>query len=467
MSQGSEVSVRVSQLLPSELRFTTPAKAIPGSALKLKVPADRNSCSSKTNSVFKFYMPNSASLWSARNTRICFNAQMQGTYATVAPAADAGSGWAYNKYVHNFFSKLRILVGTKEIVSIEDYGTLCSILMECNSNDDYNDSIGDIMSNTGNFYERAQYIKHADTIGTQTQFAKRRFCMSLIGTNILDNTLPLFINAPWVIELTVAPIASFLEYGVLTAADAAAGKPAVAGSGGKPATQLALFTDIVLDNITLHTKVLTLSTEYERQLREEFANNVKTIAFTSYEQYAQQSNGNLHSIIIPVKKSVVSGLLCVQRDESNSVDPQYLDKKHGKFLYNGLTQYSMVINGVHQPSEPVMCTEGGAEMMQELLEFFNKQSFTVGSMCIKDNNWTVLDGSEGPARQQSTIVSMDMRKFHTSLISGENTAQSTGSLLFKALTDQQLSTSTDNTFVFFIRHESLVQFINGRVDVVN
>jgi hypothetical protein len=204
-------------------------------------------------------------------------------------------------------------------------------------------------------------------------------------------------------------------------------------------------------------------------MRNTFANNVKTYAFTAYDHFSQISAGKSHQIQIPTKKSVVSGILCVQRDASDAVTLTQLDKLNGKYLYNGLEQYQYVINGKNHPADPVECLNGGAEMLQELTEFFDKQRLTVGSTTIKEDNWTVGRAYETAYKEMTTIIAMDMRKFSTSLVSGENTAQSVGSLIFKARTADQSATNDhpDNTFDFFVRHTSLLQVVGGRVDVVH
>lgn len=456
---ASEVSVRLPTALPSELRWPVVAKSVSGEALKIKVWADKAEVKSKSNNTFRFVIPNNSSLWDARDTRICFDLEAEGVWATVASATN--SAWAINKNIHSIFSRLRILSGSTEILNIENYNLLCNILMECNSNDDYNNTVGDIMMNTGVFSERAKYVK---VNGVGSAFPKRRFCMSLLGTNILENTLPLFVSSPWIIELTIASPEEFFEYAELVGSVYVA--PA-AITGTAP-------TDIKLTNITLHTKVLNLSTELDLQLRNEFANNVKTFAFSTYDHFSQISNGTSHQIQIPIKKSVLNGIIAVQRDASEAKDPVHLNKLNGQFLFNDMTNYQYTINGQNIPQDPVETINGAAAMMQELLEFFGKQRLMVGSMSIKDNEWAVsiTDKQTSTSTDNNlpckTIIAMDLRKFSTSLVSGSNTAQGVGSILFKANTADitQVTNGSDNEWHFFGRHVALLSIIGGRVTVV-
>jgi hypothetical protein len=453
---SSDVSVRLPSSLPQELRFPTPSKAVAGESMKLRIAADKPEVRTKSSNQFRITIPNSASLWEARNSRLCFDliAESSSTWAQIA--VDPGAMYAINKNISSIFRRVRILSGSKEIVNLENYNLLSNILSVCGANDDYNNTIGDIQSNTGTLEERAKYIKKQGD-GTISSFPTRRFCMCLHGTNLLENTLPLFVSQPWIIEFTLAPLAEFLEY-----QDTLKDGPTNAGTTDK-------IDDILLTNIYFHTKVLTLSSELELQMRNTFANNVKTYAFTAYDHFSQISAGKSHQIQIPTKKSVVSGILCVQRDASDAVTLTQLDKLNGKYLYNGLEQYQYVINGKNHPADPVECLNGGAEMLQELTEFFDKQRLTVGSTTIKEDNWTVGAAYETAYKEMTTIIAMDMRKFSTSLVSGENTAQSVGSLIFKARTADVSATDDhpDNTFDFFVRHTSLLQVVGGRVDVVH
>lgn len=466
---SSEVSVRVPTSLPSELRLQTPSKAVSGEGIMLKIPADKAEVRTKSNNSFRFVIPNQASLWNGRNSRICFDVAIEADDLKNATGIE-NNKWSINKNIHSIFRRLRILSGSQELVNIESYNLLCGILMEVNANEDYNNTVGDIMSNTGAIEERKKYIKVVDD-----EVVVRRFCMHIAGLDLLENTLPLFTNQPWIIELTLAPMEEFLEYtntdvtskGIITGFKADGTTNLDAFPASLP-TGSRLPTDILLTNITFHTHVLSLSTELELQLRNEFANNKKTYRFTSYEHFSQNSALDTHTIQIPIKKSVVSGLLAVQRDASDVTDYRYVDRLNGKFLYNGLEYYQVVINGQNVPQDRIDTTKGNSEGMQELITLFDKQRATIGSMSITDNSWTpaepaVADKWRIPSK---SIIALDLRKFQTTLISGYNTAQAVGSFMFKARTPQ-ITAHPDNRWEFFVRHSSLIQIEMGRVSVIH
>lgn len=444
---SSEVSIRTSTSLPAVLRLSQPSKAPVGLSQKLRIQSDKSTVRTKSNQLFRFTIPNASSLWDGRNSRVCFD-------MVVEPGTDYDSitaaKWSIHPNIGSIFSRLRILAGTTEIVNIENYNLLYNMLMETGASAEWNNTVGDILMNTGILTERQKYIKPSGA----TVAPIRRFCMPLLGTDLLNNTLPLFVNAPYIIELTVAPMSQWLEW---------------AGTGTEPTpTQLAEIADFRLENINFHTQVLSLSTELEAQMRSEFANQVRSYAFTSWDHYSIQSAGSSHQLQIPTKKSNIDGFMAVMRDASDASLYAQENRLSKKYLFNGLVSTQFRINGQNIPQDPIENINGNAEGMYNLLELLGKQNSTISSMNIKENDWTVAAADESYTKAMSTIISANLKKFpSTGLISGYNTSQAVGSFLLKLQTDNVLATHPDNQFDCYTRFAGLLQVSNGRVSVVN
>lgn len=457
---SNEVAVRLPAATPSELNFPEPSRAVNGSNLLIKVPSNLATVNTKQGRTFKITIPNSANYWNPRSSKLTFNCKLLVSVNAGFDIPDGARHIALNKHINSLFDRIVIRNGTTEIQEIQQYNLLSNILYETGSTEEYNQTVGEIMANGGDYRERRE---NCFTVTSPPTVVTRRYCMQMVGFDLLEShTLPLFVSAPWTIEFRMAPLDTFLEF-TGTQDDYNAYAIDVAASGFQ-------VLDCELDTITFNTHVLSADSRLESQLVAEFANTSKKFTYTGYDYYSSQASGNNASIIIPTRKSMISGILCVQRDFSDSKDFRYKDKLNGKWLHNGVKQYYATVNSVNIPSDPIDCTNGGAEGFCELLRYLNKSRITISSLSINDDSWQVDDNllttTQRYAVSQKFIMALNLKGYNTSLVSGMNTASNTGSLVLKIQQEDVSGLHPDNNYEIFTRFTGIVLITAGRVSVV-
>lgn len=450
---ANEISIRLGAAVPSSLQFPERLRAIEGKRVMVKIPSNVAEVETGKTSKFTITIPNSGAFWDGRDSRLCFDLSAVGT-------AIKGN-WSLNKSINSIFSQVTIRVGTTIIVQYDRYNLLSNILLELSSTDEYSKKSGEILSNMGDLTERKNNLAHAANPTTASTLVTRRYCMNPL-IDFLNNTIPIFsTNSPFSIDFQLAPLNEFLE-------------DAEANAAARPAADAP--TGVKLTNVTFHTHILSVDAAVEARMRQSFVDSVKTQSWTGYDYYSQKASGSsTHSVQIPVRRSVISGMVAVMTNTAVSQSIQFKDKLNSKFYNNGLVSYQAVINGQNVPQDQILCSGGDPEGYSELMSFLGKQSLLLSSSSIEDETWNRAnladpddDTATGPKNHRSQkMMALDLRPYDTSLVSGVSTATNSGNFLLRVNADfSDHDANGGGQFEVFTRYVGLVQYAGGRVIVV-
>jgi hypothetical protein len=344
-------------------------------------------------------------------------------------------GFRCTNSIHTMFRRLRISYGSLVIEDIQNYGTLVRMITNVAVENDYANNSGAILEGMGSDGQRAllhaplaaatgmvvatgsspsPYASYGQTGGNQTH----TYCLNLAGGFLTQQkliplkwmanqlTIELEIEEP--LAFCIAGTVATVSTNVVGSATTVAGYPNDTVPGGNltdvssgAATGMPLVT-YDLNNVYFVSELLEFDSTYDAAFYQGMLQGGVPIKFASWHGH-QHVLPNATSAVLTIQeraRSVKSAFTVIRKRGDQTAtglaDPFWF--YHGSsanaasgvvanYPLDGIDEFQWRIGGRYFPSQPVKCTNGGAEALIELQKALNVLGdYSIGT-AVKFGNW--------------------------------------------------------------------------------
>lgn len=374
----------------------------------VQIPSNISQCSARSNKAY-FELPNTG----------IFDFHVSGLYFTMSVSATGGTYARVSNGIYTSINRIRLLVGSKVVEDINNYGLLHSIVNRF-GNPNFTSSLGFALLGEGSQARR------------NTLAAGHSYFMNLILGSLAAKPLPLYLMKEKVV------LEVYFD-----------NNPSnwIETDGTNP--------QFNVTNLNFYCDQILFDNQYESQLKSELDRTGSIVLpYVSWENYDNtMTSATSNSLQIPCRKKSLKNMMSVMRTSSTLSDTTVNDKFE---VYNNT---NITLNCVNFQSKinndfyPQVATQASNEDPQAYVEMLKLLSFWQGyapeeySNAVSQNFW--IDKFAMCVNLTPEKISDDFNDFENTL-SGVNTSDNSSTVLMNIqLAAVGFVTQSLSTFCFF------------------
>jgi len=313
------------QVIPASMRWSSIRSGIAIHRDRYKLDSLQSEYATTTNRIIKFELPNQNFIDFRRG----------GLDVNVTITTTGGTYKRLAQFATSLFSRFTIRTGV-EIEDIKEYNLLTSILQTTAVESDVHETVGNALLGFGTQAERNAWG------AVQTQYIIPVFS-SFLNTGLIPIS---FIRDKVCVEFYIADAINIVET-----------------DGTNPI--------VTITDAELHYDIVVADDSYTNQVATQLRTTGLNLGAKTWEHYANTFNSARATVNINHRSDSVEDIVSTMRTDSTLQNPLINDKMMNWYRF-GLTQYSLKINSVIIPQEPIDTTGRAVEAYLEYLKWLGK-----------------------------------------------------------------------------------------------